>query len=81
MSEAVAAAVAALVDDGVIDDALAEELVSTPALTLHRLLGARGDAKYFHDRHHPLPYDLVIVDETSMVSLSLARRPRGRTAA
>jgi exodeoxyribonuclease V alpha subunit len=84
MSEAVAAAVAALADGDVIDDALAMELVSTPALTLHRLLGARGDANYFHDRHHPLPYDLVIVDETSMVSLSLlaalveALRPEAR---
>ncbi len=84
MSEAVAAAVGALASDGVIDDALAEELVDTPALTLHRLLGARGDATFFHHRHHPLPHDLVIVDETSMVSLSLlsalvaALRPEAR---
>jgi exodeoxyribonuclease V alpha subunit len=84
MSEAVALAVGALAADDIVDDALAQELVETPALTLHRLLGARGDATYFHDRHHPLPYDLVIVDETSMVSLSLlaalvvALRPEAR---
>lgn len=43
------------------------------ATTIHRLLGVRpGERTRFrHDRDHPLPHDLVIVDETSMVSLSL----------
>jgi exodeoxyribonuclease V alpha subunit len=84
MSEAVAAAVAALAEDGVIDEVLAAQLASTPAVTIHRLLGARGDATFFHHRHRPLPHDLVIVDETSMVSLPLladlvsALRPEAR---
>lgn len=71
MSEAVAAAVGGLARAGAIDGVLAEQLMATPAVTLHRLLGARGDATLLHDRHHPLPHDLVIVDETSMVSLSM----------
>ena len=39
--------------------------------TLHRLLGITGGRAPRHDRSHPLPQDIVIVDETSMVSLPL----------
>ncbi|MBV8463188.1 MAG: exodeoxyribonuclease V subunit alpha, partial [Acidimicrobiales bacterium] len=84
MSEAVAGAVGGLESAGVIDADLAAELVATPAVTLHRLLGARGDGTFRHDRRDPLPHDLVIVDETSMVSLPLladlmvAMRPEAR---
>ena len=40
--------------------------------TLHRLLGAKPDSPYFsHDVNHPLIYDLVVVDEASMVDLAL----------
>ena len=84
MGEAVAAAVGTLAAEGAIDSALAAELLGTAAVTLHRLLGARGDATFFHHRHRPLPHDLVIVDETSMVSLPLladlvvALRPEAR---
>jgi exodeoxyribonuclease V alpha subunit len=42
------------------------------AHTLHRLLGWRADSTAFrHDAQHPLPYDLVVVDEASMVDLPL----------
>ncbi|MFN8124928.1 MAG: exodeoxyribonuclease V subunit alpha [Candidatus Nanopelagicales bacterium] len=43
------------------------------AVTVHRLLGWFPDpARPFrHDRNHPLPHDVVIVDETSMVDLPL----------
>ena len=46
------------------------------ASTLHRLLGARPDTRtrFRHDRHNRLPHDVVVVDETSMVSLSLMAR-------
>jgi len=45
------------------------------ASTLHRLLGGRPDATRFrHHRDNPLPHDLVIVDETSMVALPLMAR-------
>jgi exodeoxyribonuclease V alpha subunit len=40
--------------------------------TLHRLLGAQPPSPYFrHDSTHPLVYDLVVVDEASMVDLAL----------
>lgn len=41
--------------------------------TLHRLLGTRFDrpGRFRHHRGHRLPHDVVIVDEASMVSLSL----------
>jgi exodeoxyribonuclease V alpha subunit len=47
-----------------------------PASTLHRLLGWRPDSatRFRHDRANPLPYDVVVVDETSMMSLTLAAR-------
>lgn len=44
--------------------------------TLHRLLGWRPDSsgRFRHDRSNPLPHDVIIVDETSMVSLPLMAR-------
>ena len=46
------------------------------ALTLHRLLGRRPGARsrFKHDRDNRLPYDVVVVDESSMVSLTLMAR-------
>ena len=42
------------------------------ASTLHRLLGSRRNSVYFrHDAKNPLPVDLVVVDEASMVPLTL----------
>ncbi len=48
-----------------------ERLSGLPALTLHRLLGVLpGNAtRYRHDRANRLKYDVVVVDETSMVDL------------
>ena len=41
------------------------------ASTLHRLLGYRGsNVRFRHDAHRRLPHDVVVVDETSMVSLT-----------
>lgn len=51
-----------------------ERLAQIPdeASTLHRLLGARPDSVYFrHDRANPLPVDVLVVDEVSMVGLAL----------
>ncbi|MEQ1546466.1 exodeoxyribonuclease V subunit alpha [Methyloglobulus sp.] len=42
------------------------------ANTLHRLLGAQPPSPYFrHDKDNPLVFDLVVVDEASMVDLAL----------
>jgi exodeoxyribonuclease V alpha subunit len=55
---------------------LAETLAAAEASTLHRLLGVRGGVgtSFHHHRGQPLPHDVVIVDETSMVSLPLMAR-------
>jgi len=43
-----------------------------PAQTLHRLLGVRRDSPQFrHRRENPLPWDVVVVDEASMVDLAM----------
>jgi len=40
--------------------------------TIHRLLGYQFDSLYFkHNEHHPLPYDVVIIDEASMIDVAL----------
>ncbi len=51
-------------------------LMGLNASTLHRLLGWRPDShsRFRHNRGNRLPHDVVIVDETSMVSLSLMAR-------
>ncbi len=42
------------------------------ARTLHRLLGTRPDTRHFrHDRTNPIPADVVIVDEASMIDLQM----------
>ncbi len=44
--------------------------IPTEAQTLHRLLGARPDSSRLrYDRQHPLPADVVIVDEASMIDV------------
>ena len=46
------------------------------ASTLHRLLGWRPGSRtrFRHDETNPLPHDVVIVDELSMVSMTLMAR-------
>jgi len=47
-------------------------LITETVTTLHRLLGAKPPSPYFrHDAAKPLVYDLVVVDEASMVDLAL----------
>jgi exodeoxyribonuclease V alpha subunit len=59
-----------------IPDEVRERLLGLEASTLHRLLGWRPGtrSRFRHDRGNRLPHDVVIVDETSMVSLSLMAR-------
>lgn len=46
------------------------------ATTLHRLLGPRPDSssRFRHHRANRLPHDVIVVDETSMVSLTMMAR-------
>jgi exodeoxyribonuclease V alpha subunit len=59
-----------------VDPSIRGVLVGLEASTLHRLLGWRPDSqsRFRHHRGQRLPHDVVIVDETSMVSLSLMAR-------
>ena len=59
-----------------VSPAIRDQLLTVPATTLHRLLGWRPGSmsRFRHDRHQRLAHDVVIVDETSMVSLSLMAR-------
>ena len=70
LTEAVRGAVAGFSPD---DRARVGEPAAT---TVHRLLGFRpgSRSRFRHDRDNRLPHDVVIVDETSMVSLTLMAR-------
>jgi exodeoxyribonuclease V alpha subunit len=71
MADAVQSQLRAMQYEGVIGTGLAEALSATEPMTIHRLLG-HGDRTHFrHNRSDPLVHDLVVVDETSMVSLPL----------
>ena len=63
---------------GAVRDRFPEDLASRlpdKALTLHRLLGYQpGSIRFRHDRDRPLPWDVIIVDEASMIDLSLMAR-------
>ncbi|OZF33097.1 exodeoxyribonuclease V subunit alpha [Rhodococcus sp. 14-2483-1-1] len=50
--------------------------VDLKAMTLHRLLGWKPGSKtrFRHDGENRLPYDVIVVDETSMVSLTMMCR-------
>ncbi|MFJ2836619.1 exodeoxyribonuclease V subunit alpha [Nocardia sp. NPDC087230] len=64
---------AARLQEAVREQAAELGLPELTAATLHRLLGwQRGRTTRFrHHAHNRLPYDVVVVDETSMVSLTM----------
>jgi exodeoxyribonuclease V alpha subunit len=70
LAEAVAAGVEEL---GAVDRV---RLTGLQATTLHRLLGPRPDTsvRFRHNRGNRLPHDVIVVDETSMVSLTMMAR-------
>ena len=55
-----------------VSDEVRARLLGTNASTLHRLLGWQpgNRSRFRHHRGNRLPHDVVVVDETSMVSLS-----------
>lgn len=66
---------AAMIDAaGHLPDDLADRVSSLETSTVHRLLGVSDGIRFRHDDNHPLPHDVVIVDEVSMVSLPLMSR-------
>lgn len=71
MAESLRKADAALRATAGVDAGLCDALPDQ-ARTLHRLLGTIPDSPHFrHDAGNPLPFDVVVVDEASMVDLPL----------
>jgi len=67
MQESVQASLAGLRASDAVRNAMPQQ-----AKTLHRLLGVqRNSPKFRHNRNNPLPCDVLIVDEASMVDLAL----------
>ena len=72
LNESIAGAVAKLQLDGLPDGDAVRAAIPVQVTTLHRLLGSRPDSRHF--RHHagnPLPVDVLVVDEASMVDLEM----------
>ncbi len=68
---------AARLQESVLEQAAAVGLpTDLTASTLHRLLGWRpgSRSRFRHDAANHLPYDVVVVDESSMVSLTMMAR-------
>jgi exodeoxyribonuclease V alpha subunit len=59
-----------------VDQAVRARLLTLGASTVHRLLGRHPASanRFRHNRDNRLPHDVVIVDETSMMSLPLMAR-------
>lgn len=74
MVEAIHLAIGDTAFEDALDPAVTDSLRETTATTLHRLLGAIPGAGFRRTARDPLPHDLVVVDETSMVSLPLMAR-------
>lgn len=63
-------------EDMAIDETVKQRLRVLSGVTLHRLLGFNpgNRTRFRQNRLNRLPFDVVVVDETSMVSLSLMAR-------
>ena len=70
MADSLRRAVAQMAAHGI--EAAWLDALPAQASTLHRLLGTIPDSPRFrHHADHPLPFDIVVVDEASMVDLPL----------
>ncbi len=53
-------------------DAAIKARIPTEVTTVHRLLGSRPGTRHFrHDAANPLPLDVLVVDEASMIDLEM----------
>jgi exodeoxyribonuclease V alpha subunit len=70
MGEAIRQGLRRIAEPDAFDTALQTE--GADPMTLHRALGYHpGTGRFRHDRDNPLPADVVIVDEASMIGLEL----------
>ncbi len=66
------AARTSLATEGLVSPETLDAMAKIEASTLHRLLGWHHErGRFRHDRNNPLTNDVVVVDEMSMVSLSM----------
>ncbi len=72
LNESIAGAVGSLPLDGLpLGDAV-RDAIPTTVTTLHRLLGSRPGTRHFrHGPGQPLPLDVLVIDEASMVDLEM----------
>jgi exodeoxyribonuclease V alpha subunit len=54
-----------------VADSVRKRIAAMEARTIHRLLRYRGGGGFLHDAGRPLPCDLLVIDEASMVDLLL----------
>ncbi|WP_205194999.1 exodeoxyribonuclease V subunit alpha [Burkholderia sp. Ax-1719] len=75
LNESIAGAVARLPFDALAQGVDAQALrnaIPTAVTTLHRVLGTRpGSRRFRHDAANPLPVDVLVIDEASMVDLEM----------
>ena len=48
-----------------------EESTSFPATTIHRMLKSKGDNTFEYNANNPLPFNVVFIDEGSMISAEI----------
>jgi exodeoxyribonuclease V alpha subunit len=72
LNESIAGAVAQLPVDDLPNGVAVREAIPAVVTTLHRVLGSRPDSRRFrHDASNPLPVDVLVIDEASMVDLEM----------
>jgi exodeoxyribonuclease V alpha subunit len=72
LNASVAGAVAQLPVDALPHGSAVRAAIPTVVATLHRVLGTRPDSRRFrHDAGNPLPLDVLVIDEASMVDLEM----------
>ncbi|SFL93608.1 exodeoxyribonuclease V subunit alpha [Variovorax sp. OV329] len=85
LGESIAGAVAGLPFAQLSEGDALRAAIPTTVSTVHRLLGSRPDTRHFrHDARNPLPLDVLVLDEASMLDLEMmacvlaALRPQAR---
>ncbi|QYD69008.1 exodeoxyribonuclease V subunit alpha [Paraburkholderia edwinii] len=72
LNESIAGAVANLPIDRLANGVQVLDAIPKIVTTLHRVLGTRPDSRRFrHDASNPLPVDVLVIDEASMVDLEM----------
>lgn len=61
-------------DELAVDARVKERLMGLAPRTLHKLIGVRPDGSARHHADRPVPADVIVVDEVSMVDLAMMRR-------